>query len=176
MKIVVTDDKAIEAYKMYHDQNKSVETIAKHFGVSGKSIYNWLTKVEEKGLNKKKKQLALPLDKSTELTRGEKRKIIEKWLNEHPNGLFNQFIKDTGLSIHSSYFYNLRAIHNAAHGQNDTPKNGSNSKSSSKDAQSIETIQKLLDENEFLKWWNEGERKGYVEKLLHQMNNLDTTS
>ena len=33
----------------------------------------------------------------------------------------------------------------------------------------LPSIQRLKDENAFLRWWNEGERSGYVERLLKEL-------
>ena len=184
-----TVSKAKKAHKMYYEDGLSSNEIAKSFGVSGRTILNWIEVVDEENKEKKVEQLELidENEKKPPRNSGNDKKIQKKkakkkakkkskkkpeitkkefifnWLKEYPNGTHSEFKKDNKKpKLTAAYFNNIKRQHK---------KNGVKENKPSKALTTFKTMQTLLDENEFLVWWNEGERKGHVDKLLERLQN-----
>ena len=170
---VYTKEKGKEAHNLYYSKNVPVTEIAKQFKVSNRVIYNWLNKVDD--IIKEEKRKTTLKNSSSNSGKLSKMEIVKNWLKNNSQGTYSQFIKDIKASVHRTYFNLVKSEKKKVYSRK--PKNVEKKASGSNghaDLQKISTIQSLLDESEFLKWWSEGERKGYVEKLLLKINEFVT--
>jgi hypothetical protein len=105
---------------------------------------------------------------------------IKEWLAKNPDGLFKQFNSDPEIKkikVHPSQFNSIKRNLKASPKPSKKRKtNGVRKKRTNgiNNLASIQTIQDLTEEVEFLRWWNQGERKGFVEKLFIKIENPDT--
>jgi hypothetical protein len=157
-----TPAKAHRALQLTSEGHSNVE-VGRRLKVSGDTIARWLTRLEEdpdllkqvKAAAKKKatkKKTKTSNGKTKQPQNGEKKAAIRKWMAAHPDGTYRDFLEDTNINtIDANYFHHARHLI-----RKEVPTNG-------------EDTTTLKDRVAFLEWWNEGERKGYVDRLLSEI-------
>lgn len=85
---------------------------------------------------------------------------IRTWLQEHPAGTRAEFMAASGIPVSHGQFSTLRKAR-----QGRTPDLQSDLQPNFQNELDI-----LKTQNEFLKWWCIGERKGFIDKLLKELN------
>jgi transposase len=162
-----TPEKAYRALQLTSEGHSNVE-VGKRLKVSGDTVARWLTRLEEdpdlmkqvkstakkKAKKKKvpKKKAKTSNGKTKQPQNGEKKEAIRKWMAAHPQGTYRDFLEDTGIStINANYFHIVR--HQV---RKEPPING-------------DDVSSMKDRISFLEWWNEGERKGFVDRLLSEI-------
>lgn len=94
------------------------------------------------------------------------------WLKTNPEGTYNEYRTVTKNKIATSHFYKIRKEIKEGKKTKKQAKNKSNGvKATSLEPTTTKINRSLQEENDFLKWWNQGERKGWVTKLLDELNN-----
>jgi len=143
-----TDDQAILFWRRFNFDKIPKRQIAKENGVCKDSVNKWIKKV------KTNPELLKKASNGQNFSSNEsKSKKVREWLNKNPTGVHKEFMKDTGIEISNSHFSTL--------------KTKSNTKT--KPVNEIAVIHQLQRELSFYKWWNEGERQGFIEQLLKEL-------
>jgi transposase len=85
---------------------------------------------------------------------------IRSWLATHPDGTRQEYIAETGHNINSGQFsYTKHYV--------GKPKKSDPVKTMI--TNSLKQADTLVDENAFLRWWCQGERAGFVDRLLQEL-------
>jgi predicted transcriptional regulator len=94
--------------------------------------------------------------------------IIRKWIDTNPKGNRTDYIKDTGDEVTHSQFHCAKTY--GVKEETAIIKRPVRKKASPQIIlESITNQDKLIDENSFLRWWNLGERQGFVDRLLEEL-------
>lgn len=163
-----TPKKAYRALKLTSDGYSNVE-VGRRLGVSGDTIARWIIKLNDdpkleqgkkeaatrkvvKKKKAKKKKAKASNGSAKQPQNGQKKEAIRKWMSTHPQGTYRDFLEDTEISnINANYFHIVR--HQI---RKEPPENG-------------DDVTSMKDRISFLEWWNEGERKGFVDRLLNEI-------
>lgn len=163
--------KAIDMWVM-KKQGTPVPYITKIMKVSKTAVYNWIKQVNKDPNLRAAAKLALAQSKQDKMYKksapsvegGSKADQIRAWLEKHPEGTKGEFVADTGMEISQSQFSDLK---------NKRFRGTKPYKAPDKIADTVTHISSLSQENDFLRWWNLGERKGWVDRLLSELKKAD---
>lgn len=166
MRHMFDEKKAIAMWVMHHN-GVTIHDIMRRKHLSKTAVYNWIKKVEEDPTMKstatmvlkgqarevKKNKSSIEAGSSTEvfLTKADQ---IRAWLKNNPEGTKSEFIRWSGMEVSQSQFSQIK-----------TKMNGNNPPVK----EAVTSHMKYASENAFLRWWNIGERKGWVDRLLEEL-------
>lgn len=103
---------------------------------------------------------------------GSKKAFVKKWLKTANVKIASEFTKETGVEINPAYFYKIKSDYKEKPvKKKKKPANGANGKTAPKkptaNPPSKNIVVKALEEEvAYLRWWNLGERNGWVDRLL----------
>lgn len=149
-----------------HENGVTIHDIMRRKHLSKTAVYNWIKKVDEnpklrstaqmvkEGKLVKKNKSSIEAGSSTEvfLTKADQ---IRAWLRNNPEGNKSEFIRWSGVEVSQSQFSQIKTKMNGA---NNPPVK-----------EAVTSHIKYASENAFLRWWNIGERKGWVDRLLDEL-------
>lgn len=147
-----TDAKAVRVYKLRNEGNTWAE-IQDRIGISADTAMRWYKKVEDDSALRKKAGGPRTKDNSKSMAN-----TARAWIRKNPEGTHAQFVKKHG-DISTSYFSTLRS----------QVKNGKSSKELEQSINNLPSDDQLREDNDFLRWWNNGERRGWVDRLLREV-------
>lgn len=180
MKRIGTQETRFQAWGLVVQQKHSKEEAGRLLNVSSSTVKRWVAQIDsdaelmamakEQSMTPLVKAKSHPLKGEPKAKRngkqwGEKSQKIVEWLQEHPNGIREQFVMQTGVQINPSWWYRVKARMRSGNGVSATKE--APTESVSKITRTTQA--NLVAEIEFLRWWNLGERKGWVERLLQQL-------
>ena len=142
-----TNARAIKVHRLRKDGHTWAE-IQERMDISADTALRWNRKVEDDPVLKAK----------ANGTGNGVANTARAWLRKHPNGSHADFVAAHG-SISTSYFSTLRK----------QVKNGKKAKELASSVNDVPSDEKLKEDNEFLLWWNKGERRGWVDRLLREV-------
>jgi hypothetical protein len=94
--------------------------------------------------------------------RGQLANKVRTWLVDNPDGTRSQFVATTKVKVSSPFFSTLKRESKKQPGTNGEAKEARRS------IGMVGKLKKAEAENDFLKWWVSGERKGWVDRLLKE--------
>lgn len=142
-----TDAKAVKVHRLRNEGHTWAE-IQERMGISADTALRWNRKVEDD-----------PSLKARANGNGNgMANTARAWLRKHPTGSHADFVEAHG-SISTSYFSTLRK----------QVTNGKNGKQLKEAVSTLPSDDQLKEDNDFLRWWNKGERRGWVDRLLREV-------
>ena len=136
-------------------QGLSFKEMGIKLGISKGLAYTWFKRAKKEQKTPKKSN-----------GKGSKAPIIREWVRSNPNGTHKDFHRDTKIKVNGNYFSTLRCQTIREMGVAPTH----HSAKKPKIEKSSTHLKDLKKENEFLHWWLQGERQGFVDLLLKQIN------
>lgn len=181
MPVKFTPEKAIKAWVM-HDQGFTGAVIAKEAGCHRDTVRAWvaLVNTDKTLLQKAQKQTSfeatLPPEEPAAVAparEGSKRAVVEAWIRDTPLGThadYNQQAKKKN-RVATGYFSTLRTRlwKTEEHPVRASPPPQPPTPAEFRVTQAeinAKVCDNLEQENKFLRWWNLGERHGWVDRLL----------
>lgn len=150
-----TVERGIKAYRLFKKSGQ-IRNTARSMGCSEKAVKNWIHKVKHTPSLKAEAESTIKGEiKPTKETKAQK---IRDWLVEHPNGTHKECKKALKINVASSQFSDL------------TRKQRKDNNQPQKQPQLNKAVVTLERENAFLRWWNQGEREGFIDKLLEEIS------
>ena len=179
----VTEKQCIKAW-FYREQGLSFSEIARRLKVHGDTAKSWAAKVDaneqllkqanchlrdaKAALAAKQSPGEAPIvpSKMPKKGRGLIAGRVRTWLASNPEGTRTQFQTLTKTKVSSPFFSTLKRE------SKKQPGNGGTGNGVLRDAKRsigvVGKLKKVEAENDFLKWWVSGERKGWVDRLLKE--------
>lgn len=170
-----TNAKGLRAYRLRKDGNSYSEIAKKIGNVSIDSIRLWCFKVaKEKGdtemlATKRKTPRRSGNGKSRTINKAD---ILRDWFKTVPQRLnmravdaYGQFSRETGVKMQQPYFNTLRRKLREANKAKGREIRATVVKRANTMKKSVD-LQKEVD---YLRWWNQGERSGWVDRLLNEV-------
>jgi hypothetical protein len=184
-KSLYTEEKAKKVIEL-RKQGLLWSEIAKKMKISDKAAQNWavkfgaslsdpkmITSRSRKGKGKDRSgngvsnAVAVSVPSVSMATELSKKERIQQWLEQNPGGSAEDFVRATKTQVHPTYF---NAVKRGRGRKGSTPKRtrGKGKKTSFSGAVKL-TLKKLEEENAYLRWCNTGERRGWVDRLLKEI-------
>ena len=172
MPVKFTPEKAIKAWVM-HDQGFTGAVIAKELGCHRDTVRAWvaLVNTDKTLLQKAQKQTSfeatLPPEEPAVVAparEGSKRELIEAWIRDYPLGTHADYNRQAKKKdrVATGYFSTLRTRLCKEHPVQVSPPPPPPTPAEF----NAKVYDNLAQENKFLRWWNLGERHGWVDRLL----------
>lgn len=159
----IDENKAIKAW-ILRKKGNCPDTTAKIMKVVKSTIHKWCKKVEQdKELLAKASSQLIHNNSSTIVDKNKKADVVRNWLKLHPYECKRDFEAQTGMSVSHSQFSFLK--------KEWQEKGKAALTETITDTVTLPINEKLIDENSFLRWWNLGERQGFVDRLLKELKN-----
>lgn len=89
--------------------------------------------------------------------------VVRAWLSQYPDGTYGECAAAMPFELARPLFYSTRQRMRRGP-QKSKNKHGSSTNGTGNGVTHREEV--LMEENQFLRWWNEGERRGWVSRLL----------